>query len=190
VRTPGLSLGLSLVGAVGSPARLAARPALTRKPLWAIRSTEGSNPSPSASAAATPPTERVPGLRAVAAGHADCFELSATVVGAKRASCVLRSLHDLEGAHHVVLLVLEDVAVPDVLRVGHAGRQLHRALVGQIEAGADARDLAGVGLDGVLAAVLIRPRWDRRAGVDDGAAGDVGRDVERPAVLDLEGHEV
>ena len=41
-----------------------------------------------------------------------------------------RLADDLEGAHHVVLLVLEDVAVPDVLRVGDAGRELDRALVG------------------------------------------------------------
>jgi hypothetical protein len=35
----------------------------------------------------------------------------------------------LERSHHVVLLVFEDVAVPDVLWVGHGGREHDRSLV-------------------------------------------------------------
>src|SRR5881409_3420236 len=74
---------------------------------------------------------------------------------------------DFERAHHVVLLVLEDVAVPDVLRVVDAGRQLDRALVGQLEPGSDAGDVPGVGLNRVLATVLVRGGWHGGARVGD-----------------------
>jgi hypothetical protein len=61
-----------------------------------------------------------------------------------------RLANDFERAHHVVPLVFEDVAMPDVLRVGDAEWELDGALVRQLEPGSDSRDLPGVGLNRVL----------------------------------------
>src|SRR5216117_1347451 len=66
-------------------------------------------------------------------------------------------LLDGERSHHVVVLVLDDVAVVDVvLRLAGAGRQA--------ELRAHDGELAGVGFHGVLPAHLLRGRWEQRAG--------------------------
>ena len=57
---------------------------------------------------------------------------------------------DGEGSHHLVVLVFEDVAVPDVE-------------AGQVEVGPDARDLAGIGDDGVLGAGFPGLGWANRS---------------------------
>src|SRR5215207_60417 len=62
-------------------------------------------------------------------------------------------LHDLVGAHHVVVLMLEDVAVVDVL----LGWQDSR---GQVELLPDAGDLVRVGANGVFPALLVARRLD------------------------------
>ncbi len=60
-----------------------------------------------------------------------------------------RSGRDDERPHHVVVLVLHDVAVMDiVLRCGHVGRKL--------EYGPDRREMSRIGLDGILEASFVR----------------------------------
>src|SRR5215207_10480937 len=92
--------------------------------------------------------------------------LRATYPSASRSSAMISSAAAVSGpdairAHHLVVLVLEDVAVPDE-QAGAVEERLH------------ARDLAGVGDHGVLATELP-------------ALGRTGDAVERLAVFYLEG---
>ena len=81
--------------------------------------------------------------------------------------------------------------MPDVLWIGDAGRELDRALVGQLEPGSDSGDLPGVGLNRVFAAVLVGGRGHGGSGVGDRLGlGVVGGDVERPSIDDFERHKV
>ena len=64
---------------------------------------------------------------------------------------------DREGAHHVVVFVLDDVAVVDVgLRCSHP--------VWKFVSGSDRGEVAGVGFDRVFEAALGWVGWEHRAG--------------------------
>ena len=71
---------------------------------------------------------------------------------------------DHQRPHHVVLLVLQDVAMPHVLVTAGAWARWHgERCRGEIEFHDDRCALAGVHPDGFLPATLVRVRWPRRA---------------------------
>ena len=84
---------------------------------------------------------------------------------------------DPEGAHHLVVLVLQDVAVPD-------------ELAGTLEVRPNARHLAGVGRDGVLESGLPRLRRRRDSDDLDGLDDVAAVDQEPLPVHDFERHLV
>src|SRR3989304_3587198 len=85
--------------------------------------------------------------------------------------------HDV-GPHHLVVLVVEDVAVPHVPRPGRRVERVRRGPVDRREAHADDRDLPGVHPDRVLPALLVRARRPGEAGqarrLEGGAGGEGG----------------
>jgi hypothetical protein len=84
-----------------------------------------------------------PGISGRAQAQCDRDERAAQPPLADRGGCVPPPCSDhLERAHHVVLLVLEDVAVPDVLRVREPRRELDGPVGRQVERGADPGHLA------------------------------------------------
>src|SRR6266487_4875644 len=102
---------------------------------------------------------------------------------------------DGERPHHVVVFVLDDVAVMDIfLWCHHAGRQ--------IEFGPDPGEIAGIGFDCFLKAALRRIGrllWSRRKWTWIVPAGDsvralksllVGLDVKRGPADHLEGNQM
>jgi hypothetical protein len=94
----------------------------------------------------------------------------------------------LERAHHFVVLVLKDVAVPDVTKP-LPGRRL--CSLWQVELGEDARHHSRMRLDGVLPRrTFIGIRRNRRPCEYDGTGSLERFFVERPPFQCLELHQV
>lgn len=123
-----------------------------------------------------------------------------------RSVALLPAWEHHERPHHVVVLVLQDVAVPYVVaRVVlcmatqahnsagrcHTHKHTHNCQLGAyLEGDEDGGDLVRVGPDGILVPILVGVGREGRARVDNLAIGVVGGHVEWPTLKQAELREV